>query len=264
MYKRQVQVPLSFSNVGAATATGMGYAVQLTGSPTGVAVSYNGTACGYNSGTGAITGCGLPATLTPGQSLGLVLTYTAPATGPVGVASTVTTGSTESNTTNNTATASTAITPTDMAVSLAGLPPTATVGLAYSGSFTCTNAGSGAAANAQCGVAGLPAGVSVGTCTVSPGSTLWAAGSSVPAGQTVTCTVSGTPTAAGNASVVGTTGATGDGNAANNTASLSITVGTTPPAAPTSIPTLGEWALMALSLLLALVGAGAVRGRSYS
>ncbi len=135
------------------------------------------------------------------------------------------TGQTESNSGNNSATDSTVIaTLPDMAISLAGLPATATVGVAYSGSFTCTNSGTAAAsAGTTCTVSGLPAGVSVGSCTV-PTSTPWVAGNAVAVGQVVTCTVSGTPTTAGSVTVTGTTGATGDTNAANNTDTKAVVV----------------------------------------
>ena len=221
-----VNVPVSFSNVGSVAADGVTYNVALTGSPSSVTVTNGGVACSYSSG--AITGCGLPASLTPGQSVNLTVSYTAPATGPVGITSTVGTTTAESNAANNTATASTTLTlppAPDLAISLANLPGTATAGSPYSGSFACTNGGTASAtAGTSCTVSGLPAGITVGACTISPSNTTWNAGNAVPAGQTVTCTVSGTPTTAGSSTVTGSTGATGDGNTANNSASAPITV----------------------------------------
>ncbi|WP_345067691.1 IPTL-CTERM sorting domain-containing protein [Acidovorax lacteus] len=258
-----VQVPLQFSNVGGASASNLGYTVQLTGSPTGVAVTYNSVACTYNGGTGAITGCGLPSTLTPGQALNLVLSYTAPASGNVGVTSNVSTTSGESNITNNSATASTAIGLVDMAVNLAGLPTSGSVGTPYSGFFTCTNNGNQTAAGGQCSAAGLPTGVGVTGCTISPGNTAWTAGSAVPAGQTVRCTVAGTPSAAGSFGSSGTTGATGDANAGNNTANLTVTIAVAGALHTAAIPTLGQWSLILLSALVALAGLARTRqGRS--
>ena len=221
-----VTVPVTFGNVGAITAAGVTYNLALTGSPAGIAVSYNSVACTYNSGTGAVTGCGLPASLTPGQSLSLVLTYTAPASGPVGVTSTVATSTAESNGTNNTANAQTSISAPDLSISLAGLPASGTVGVPYSGSYTCTNLGTAdATAATTCTVgSGLPAGVTLGACTISPSSAAWVAGNTVPIGQTVTCTVSGTPSAAGSTTANGSTGATGDSNPANNTATRNINI----------------------------------------
>jgi uncharacterized repeat protein (TIGR01451 family) len=105
-----VSVPVSFANVGASTAAAVGYAVTVGGGATGVSVSFNGSACTYTSGSGAISGCGLPVNLMPGQQIDLVLSYTAPA-GPasVPVVSTVSTSTAQSNTSNDTATASTGI-----------------------------------------------------------------------------------------------------------------------------------------------------------
>ena len=106
----------------------------------------------------------------------------------------------------------------DMSISVAGLPTTASIGVPYSGSFTCT-AGAAPllqAVGATCSVAGLPAGVTVGTCTPVPPAT-------VAAGGMIVCPVSGTPTAVGASTVTGTTGATNDNNSANNTATTTIT-----------------------------------------
>ena len=149
----------------------------------------------------------------------------------------------------------------DMAVSLTGLPGTATVGVPYTGSFTCTNVGGVAAsAGTLCSISGLPAGLSQGSCTISPSAAAWVAGNAVPVGAVVTCAVSGTPTTAGSPTITGTTGATGDGNAANDTASLSFV---TASAVPTPIPTLSEWALIFLSGLIGLFGVAGVRRRRY-
>lgn len=105
-----VNVPVTYSNVGAVTAANVGYTLTVGGGATGVTVSYNAVACTYNSGTGAITGCALPASLLPGQQIGLVVSYTAPA-GPVTVpvTSTVGTSTPQSNTGNDSASASTSI-----------------------------------------------------------------------------------------------------------------------------------------------------------
>ncbi len=259
-------VPVTFSNVGVSTASAVTYNVALTGSPTGITVTNGGVACTYDSGTGAITGCGLPATLTPGQAVNLVVAYTAPASGTVSITSTTGTGTPESNTDNNSATASTAITPLgapDMSISLAGLPGTITVGVAYNGTFTCSNIGtSDATAGTLCAVSGLPAGLSQDACTISPAASSWVAGNAVPAGSTVTCSVSGTPTAAGSATLSGSTGATGDSNPANNTVSADLNVAAAPPAGNvTPIPTLSEWAMIALSGLLAVWGVLTMRRR---
>ncbi len=147
----------------------------------------------------------------------------------------------------------------DMSVSLAGLPGTATAGIPYSGSFTCTNVGGLiASAGTLCSVSGLPTGVNQGSCTISPSATTWIAGNSVPVGAVVTCTVAGTPTTSGTVTVTGATGATGDVNVANNSASLSLVTGE-----PRPIPTLSEWMLIFLSGLIGLFGVAGVRRRKY-
>jgi len=106
-----------------------------------------------------------------------------------------------------------------MSISLAGLPTTASIGVPYSGSFTCTAGASPLfqASGATCSLAGLPAGLTVGTCTPVPPAT-------VAAGGTIVCPVSGTPTAIGSSTATGTTGATNDNNAGNNTATRAIVV----------------------------------------
>ncbi|PIF89602.1 putative secreted protein (IPTL-CTERM system target) [Acidovorax sp. 62] len=224
-----VSVQVRYENAGGSQATSVGYNIALSGSPTGVEVRNNGALCTYDAGTGAVTGCGLPAVRNPGEAVNLVVTYTAPGSGSVGVTSTVS-AAVDGNANNNTANGSTALSAApDMAVSLAGLPITASQGVAYSGSFTCSNVGAqGAVGGTNCAVSGLPAGVAQGACTISPGATAWSAGAAVPAGQTVTCLVSGAPTATGAFTVTGSTGATSDMNAANNSATATLTVGVAP------------------------------------
>ena len=114
----------------------------------------------------------------------------------------------------------------DMSVSLGGLPATAQVGAPYSGSFSCANSvgATADATNATCGVSGLPAGVSVGSCTISPSNTPWTSPATVPVGQTVTCSVSGTPTTPGTVTVTGNTGAVNDPITSNNSAQQTINV----------------------------------------
>ena len=107
----------------------------------------------------------------------------------------------------------------DMSVSLASLPATATVGVAYTGSAICTNAtGATTATNAGCSASGLPAGLSVGAC--SPPTP-----ASVTGGGSITCPVTGTPTTAGAPTVTGSTGSTNDSNSGNNLTTKTVTVG---------------------------------------
>ena len=58
----------------------------------------------------------------------------------------------------------------------------------------------------------------------STGSPSWSAPATIPAGTSVTCTVSGAPTAAGTVTATGTTGATSDSTATGHTATKDITV----------------------------------------
>jgi len=117
----------------------------------------------------------------------------------------------------------------DMGVSVAGLPTTGSLNVAYTGSFSCTNTSNlNAAVSATCTVAGLPAGLSVGACVLNPGNTAWTSPANVPASATVTCAVSGTPTATGVFNVTGSTGAFNDPNTANNAAFTTITIAQTP------------------------------------
>lgn len=239
-----VTVPVSFSNIGANTAAGVSYTLSLSGAPAGVAVSYNGNPCTYSGG--AVTGCSLPASLAPGESIALSLSYTAPSSGSLTVTASVATTTAESNSANNSAHAPTSFQAPDMRIDLSTLPASARAGAPYTGSFTCSNIGTAAAATATtCTLSGLPTGVTVGACTLSGGSP-WVAGDAVPAGQMVTCAVSGTPTSTGGLSLNGSTGASGDSNPANNTAVRALTVSKL----ATPVPTLSAWALLLLALML--------------
>jgi uncharacterized repeat protein (TIGR01451 family) len=202
------------SNVGLATATSASCAIS--GLPAGVTM----TGCTLN---------GSPWNAVADVIAGGVVTCQVSGTPTVGgpFTLTATTGATnDNNTANNSASMTLTVTgAADMSVSLTGIPNTATIGATYNGSFTCTNVGNvSATAGTSCAITGLPAGVTVGTCTLTPGSTNWVAGNTVPVGGVVTCTVAGTPTTAGSVTVTATTGATGDTNAANNTASKSVAV----------------------------------------
>ncbi|ARU04440.1 hypothetical protein CCO03_06900 [Comamonas serinivorans] len=118
----------------------------------------------------------------------------------------------------------------DVRVDLTGLPPAATVGQPYTGSFSCTNQGTAdALAATTCKVDNLPQGVTPGACAISPGNVAWVAGDPIPVGETVTCAVSGTPdNQKGTVTVQGSTSATGDTVPGNNTATQDITVSGVP------------------------------------
>ena len=105
-----VTVPVRSSNDGTVPAAGVTYMIALSGAPAGVSISNGGVACSYDTGTGAVTGCGLPGTLAPGQLVNLVVSFTAPASGAVSVTSRIATSTGESSTANNSASGSVAIT----------------------------------------------------------------------------------------------------------------------------------------------------------
>ncbi|CAB5695740.1 IPTL-CTERM protein sorting domain [Delftia tsuruhatensis] len=154
-----------------------------------------------------------------------------------------------------------AATSSDMSTDTGGLPPKGTVGEPYppTASFSCKNQGAVDATNATCSVTGLPPGVTVGQCKI--GGVNWAQGDTVPAGATVVCPVSGTPTAPGTSNVQVTTSADNDVTPANNQAAAPPVVIAAPPG-PAAIPTLSEWGLLLMSALLGLMGWGMARRRS--
>ncbi len=219
---------------------------NLSGLPTTatVGVPYSGTVlCTNNAGatapasnaTCAISGlpAGVtvgtctpvpPATVAAGASISCSVSGTPTTTGAVTVtATTGATNDTNGGTTtggNNTATAPVTTSGSDMSINLSGLPTSGGVGQPYTGTYTCTNASSPAitATSASCALTGLPAGLSSVCSPVPP--------TAVAPSDTITCTVSGTPTAAGSSTLNGSTGATNDPNLANNTATSPLNIGT--------------------------------------
>ena len=108
------------------------------------------------------------------------------------------------------------------------LPTQAYLGSLYSGTFTCSNTStanaSGDAPNASCDITTLPPGLGVTGCTISPLNLAWSAPSTIPINQTVTCTVSGTPTTTGAFTATITTNAENNLNSTTNHADVLITV----------------------------------------
>lgn len=263
-----VTVPITYSNLGPSRAEGMGYRIDLTGSPADVQITYNGTACDYDSATGALTGCGLPNALSPGQTLPLTLTYRAPASGVVEVTSTVSSTTTEFNLSNNVASGSTTIlgVPTVDVYALVDAPSSATAGAAVTVGITFGNQGSDTATGLGYSVlvpAGLT-GVSCAggvTCSYDPGSgllTLSGLPGSLGPGerQTVTLTYMA-PTVLGRVPVTARISAAEDpGFSGNNTASDGTLIAAAhwpPRVPPVSVPTLSQWGLMLLAILMVLV-----------
>lgn len=116
----------------------------------------------------------------------------------------------------------------NLVANVSGLPTTGTIGTPYSGSFTCSNppvaSASGDAPNASCDVVNLPAGLSVTGCTISPANATWTEPATIPTNQTVTCSVSGTPTTTGSVVATVTTNAANNSNSTQNQASETITI----------------------------------------
>lgn len=118
----------------------------------------------------------------------------------------------------------------DMSVNLAGLPTAASPGVPYSGTVQCSSVPTlDIALNATCSVTGLPAGLTLGTCT--PATPVAA----LPSGGTISCPVIGTPTIVGVVTVTATTGASNERFTSNNTATSTISVN-----APQEITVLGN------------------------
>jgi large repetitive protein len=197
--------------------------VKCTNSATATAAATNATCAVSGLPAGVTVGACTPtppATVAAGASISCTVsgTPTAPSSSTV-TASTGATNDVNGGATgggNNTATKTVAVTGSDMSIDLSGLPTTVNVGVAYSGTFTCSNAASPAVAAtaASCAVSGLPAGLSFACLPVPP--------TSVAPGASISCSVTGIPTATGSSTVTGTTGATNDGNAANNTATATL------------------------------------------
>ncbi len=217
---------VSYGNQGDATAEGISYTLQL---PTGLdGVSCSHVACQYDPATGLVVVSGLPTVMVPGQTAGYRLSYTAPATGPLAVTTTIaTTTGGETPTGNNTATDSTAVTSSlvDVAVSVVA-PPSALAGSAVSVDVVFTHLGATAATGMAYG-ATLPAGlVGVGcagngiACSYDAGSgvlTFSGLPTTLAAGQQVALSVRYTAPASGSVTLVATTSATGDAVPGNNT-----------------------------------------------
>ncbi|MFG5775918.1 IPTL-CTERM sorting domain-containing protein [Comamonas sp. J-3] len=181
------------------------------------------------------------------------VSYTAPSSGTV--TGTITAGSSTKDAvpTNNTKPYSATMTESaDMQATGTTLPSTVTAGQTVTGTITCTNAGPSAAANATCAIPGLPAGATTVCTPTSPTSTPLAQG-----GKLV-CEVSYVAPASGTVTATITAGSTtADSNPNNNTLPYTASQAVAPVPAP--VPTLGQWALALMALLMA--GFAALRMR---
>jgi len=281
-----VNVLAGFTNLGTANATSVTY--TLTGLPAGATVSYNGAACSYTPGTGAVTGCGLPSTLTPGQTVELVASYTAPATGPVAVTSTVA-ATNDSDAGNNSASDSTVIGSPNIfdppsgrkTVNAAGLPvlewrmvwinngnTTANrvrvvdpipAGTTYAGSLSCSPSGSTSTVSlCEYQTSPRPQVVYEGSIAADPGATTEAQAQNEVVIVFRTTLSAGQPSASNTAQAYWDkdgNGSVDDEITDNNFAPVQTNNGapTTfggPPATPASIPTLSPAALLGLITML--------------
>ncbi|MBH1964486.1 MAG: IPTL-CTERM sorting domain-containing protein [Comamonadaceae bacterium] len=234
-----------------------------------VGTAYSGSFVCTNAGTEAAAAvtcapAGLPAWTTvactpppPVSSLGIneAITCTVtgtPATGDKGTSAvTITAGTstTESNPDNNTGSGSIVVTgQPNVVIDLSGLPPSGTVNQSYNGTFTCENRGTADADAAPCTVTGLPNGLTIGACTISPSGAPWVSPGDIPEGQTVTCPVSGSPTAPGKSELTGT------GGTSTDTGTITVVAAFVAP-----VPTMSQWALMLMTGLLAGLGLAGTR-----
>ncbi len=234
---------------------GTPYAGSFVCTNGGTAAAANATCAQTGVPTWATVTCAPPTpvgALAVNGTISCTVTGT-PATGDKGTSPvTVTAGSggPDSNPGNNTGGGSIVVTGVpNVTINLGGLPPTGTVNQPYDGTFTCTNDGTADASAAACTVTGLPPGVTMGACTISPSGAAWTSPGDIPEGRTVTCAVSGTPTQAGTSNLTGTGG--------TSTATGTVTVSAAAALAP--IPTMAEWALALMAGLLAALGLAGTR-----
>lgn len=148
----------------------------------------------------------------------------------------------------------------DMSISLANLPVIGIIGQAYSGGIICKNIGSAdALTGTSCTVTGLPSELTLNSCTIGTAGTAWSPGSIVPKGETVICTVTGTPKKSADLVLNGATSANGGSSSAHNTATQKLTIKNAPAALP--VPTLSHWAQVLIAGLLVALGLLTLRNR---
>ncbi len=148
-------------------------------------------------------------------------------------------------------------TPTQAADMQVSMPATidAKVGVEFTLTSVCRNAGPATASNARCDVSGAPAGA-VTVCTPTPPI------ASLAVGESVTCTTRFTPSST--AAITITTRASSDVYdpvAANSEASASAVFTSTPPAAVKAVPVNAAWAMGLVALLLMLLAGRALPHR---
>ena len=238
---------VTFANAGPSIANGETYTLMLTPGLAGVSFANlpTGVTASYATATGVVTLTGMPTSVGVNSSVGpITVNYTQPASGVSAVMATVTSTTQDPNTGNNSATANVVGTAStaDLAIQTSAPATVAPDGsLIYT--LTITNNGPGAANNATFtdtlpSVLGVPTascapasgGVTCGTTTVS-GKTVSGTLTSLPSGGTAVVTITTTAPASGTftdtATVAAPTGIT-DPVLANNTSSVTTTVGAVP------------------------------------
>jgi hypothetical protein len=174
-----------------------------------------------------------PANIPTGETVTCDVTGTPTTTGTF-PATVTTNASNNSNSTGNVANTTITIgslstTLSNLIANTSGMPTTAVAGTPYTGSFTCANtstpSATGDAPTASCDITSLPAGLVVSQCTITPSGLAWTRPSNIPANQTVTCDVTGTPTTTGTFPATVTTNASNNSNSTGNVANTTITIG---------------------------------------
>ena len=127
----------------------------------------------------------------------------------------------------------------NLVVDISGIPTTGSVGVPYSGTFSCSNtvtaSATGDALLASCDMSNLPPGLSVSGCTISPFNAVWVQPATIPASQTVRCNVIGTPTTTGVFIANLVSDAINNLNSTTNHANQTITISSNPSPPPSSV-----------------------------
>ena len=153
----------------------------------------------------------------------------------------------------------------DLVPDVSNVPKTMPYGqpLPAGSQFSCTNQGATAAAPGTCSISGLPAGVTMGQCTMNGAN--WNGPANVPVGQTVVCPLSGAPNNPAQQGTNQPVTVTGSGNGGGVPKATPVVAGGVPVGAPApaAIPTLSEWGLIILSALMGLFMVGMHRRRMF-
>ncbi|MBO0359405.1 T9SS type A sorting domain-containing protein [Hymenobacter sp. BT186] len=233
---------VNFSNAGPATAAGVVASVQLPAGLGAVTASNGGV---YDNATGIVTYAGITS-YNSGGSTASVISFTAPASGPVtATASIRTTTSEAGQTANNTQSASISVTPTyDVTTSITG-PTSTAVGVQTTFSVMTINNGPSMAPSVVQTVTGLPTNLTNvyvsngGTYDAASGTVTFPALEAMANGARVDNTISFTPTsttAGFTATATATANGTnpGDSNTGNNSVAASAMAVNAAPAAATN------------------------------